>query len=193
MAFKRDRAGFPSSFYINGNKTDQRTAVADHALLWLRIMKNMKRTGCIMVDIDDTLIDGNEAVHNGFQFMRVFYCAASQLYPLHMVTARPDSDHAAVIEMMWDRGYCIPPDRLHMLPAHLYGKTTRHVEEFKFKKSKEIAAMHNGLLVRVGDKLWDVTHLDTMDKGGLHHVADKDSYVFIDPLQPKTASYKLPG
>lgn len=146
-----------------------------------------------MIDIDDTLIDGNEAVQHGFQFMKEMYNEASLLFPFHIVTARPNDQHGRVMQLLRSRGFCIPPDRLHMLPSEHYGGSLSLVEDFKWKAYLEIARQHHGVIARFGDKMWDVAHLDALRMGAFHHVDDRDTYIFLDPNLKGTMSGKLPG
>jgi hypothetical protein len=192
-----------AAFYVTTRpprrKELQRRFVADHARTWLALQKKRGAQGAVMVDIDDTLINGKEAVANGFEFMKELYDDASLLYPVHIVTARPDDNHARVMRLLRDRGFSIPPDRLHMLPEHLYGEDLRHVEEFKWKCFCRISQQHGGVVARFGDKMWDVAHLRSLDpqrppdKGGLDHVPDSACYLFSDPALGGTLSAKLPG
>lgn len=180
-------------FYIRGKtKTEQRQHLAEQALSWLHVQKMRGAHGALLYDIDDTIIDGNEAVQHGFQFMKTLYNEASLMYPIHIVTARPDDNHGVVMQMLQKKGFCIPPDRLHMLPAHLWGKDYKYVEEFKWKCFVKIGALHGGVVARFGDKLWDVAHLDSLHSY-LGHIKDKDCYVFLDPKLKGTFSCKLPG
>lgn len=175
-------------------KTEQRRFIADHARIWLKFQHKRNSTGAVMVDIDDTLIDAYENVNHGFQYMKDLYDEASILFPLHIVTARPDEDHHAVMKMLSNRGFCIPPDRLHMLPTHLYGKDYSHVERFKWETYLKIGKIHNGVVARFGDKMWDVCHIRDLGSGSqLSHVTDRDCYVFMDPSMKGTMSCKLPG
>lgn len=183
---------FPAFYVRYKNKTDQRMFIATHALHWIRLQHARGYRGAVMVDIDDTLIDGNENVVNGFQFMKDLYLEIATLFPLHVVTARPDDDHAKCMRLLASRGFCIPPDRLHMLPAHLYGQSHTHVETFKWNTYLKIARAHGGVVARMGDKMWDVAHYRSLETS-LKHVDDKDCYVFFDPEQKGTASFKLPG
>lgn len=183
---------FPAYFVRYKTKTEQRMFVAFHAIQWIRFQYKRRTLGCVMVDIDDTLIDGNENVVNGFQFMKDLYQEIQTMFPVHVVTARPDEDHGRVMKLLLSRGFCIPPDRLHMLPTEHYGKDHSYVEEFKWKKFLDIAREHNGVVARFGDKLWDVAHHSSLTSY-LSHIQDKDCYVFVDPRQKGTASFKLPG
>ena len=185
------RVDFPA-YFVHGRKVDQRRFVAQAAITWLTVQKKRGACGAIMVDIDDTLIDGHQCVQNGFQFMQELYATAGLDYPIHVVTARPDSDHASAMRMLSQRGFSIPTDRLHMLPAHLWGKETSHVERFKWRTYLTIGRMHQGVVARFGDMLWDVAHVDTLHTT-LKHVHDRDCYVFLDPALGDTLSCKLPG
>ena len=94
--------------------------------------------------------------------------------------------------MLAERGFSIPPDRLHMLPTKDYGKETSLVEDFKWRTCLEISRIHNGLVARFGDKLWDCAHLQALRKD-LLHVPDRHCYIFRDPRMKGCVSYKLPG
>lgn len=182
------------ALFVRGtrSKTEQRRFVATNALTWLKVQKKLGRTGAIMVDIDDTLIDGNESVAHGFQFMHLLYEEASLLFPIHIVTARPDDDHSNVMGLLKKKGFCIPPDRLHMLPANEYGKSLDHVERFKWNAFQKIRHLHGKVVARFGDKLWDVAHLDALHTY-LSHIHDRDCYIFMDPNLGHVYSAKLPG
>lgn len=173
-------------------KTEQRKYIAEISMSWIRLQKHRCASGAIMLDIDDTLIDGNECVHNGFQFMHYLFTESSALYPIHLVTARPDDTHSITMKLLKKRGFLIPPDRLHMLPAKLYGKGSTHVEEFKWRTFIEIGQQHHGVVAKFGDKLWDVAHIDSLHTY-LSHIQDKDCCIFLDPAQNGTMSAKLPG
>lgn len=187
-----DRVSFPAYYVRYKSKTDQRMFIAFHAIQWIRFQHKRRTLGCVMLDIDDTLIDGNENVVNGFQFMKDLYQEIQTMFPVHVVTARPHDDHARVMKLLLSRGFCVPPDRLHMLPTEHYGKDYYYVEEFKWNTFLTIAREHNGVVARFGDKMWDVAHKQSLTSY-LSHVQDRDCYIFLDPKQKGTASFKLPG
>lgn len=188
---------FPAFFFRGGTKTEMRRAVAEFGQTWLELQHKRGAAGAVMVDIDDTLIDGNERVANGFEQMRDMYRATSKLFPLHVVTARPRSEHDKVVELLHKLDMPIAPDRLHMLPTRHYGGPTSHVEDFKWATFRKIADAHRGVVARFGDKMWDIAHLRALDRdayrGDQAHVQDGDSYVFLDPRLQGTLSLKLPG
>ena len=186
------KLAFPAYQIKAKTKAELRRYVAEHGLAWLKLQKQRGASGGIMVDIDHTLLNGSEAVAHGFEFMKEMYEEACKLFPVHVVTARPDYDHKHCIGMLHKRGFAVPPDRLHMLPGDLYGSSTTHVERFKWAAFAKISKQHNGVIARFGDKLWDVAHLESLDTT-LKHISDRDCYVFLDPALKGTYSAKLPG
>ena len=189
---KDEAVPFPAFFVKARSKTDQRLFVANHAITWLQMQHKRGVRGCVVFDIDDTLIDGNECVTHGFQFMADMYATVSRLFPVHVVTARPDDQHGPVMDLLSDRGFCIPPDRLHMLPSAQYGLSTRYVEKFKWGVHEALVRQHGFVVGRFGDKLWDVADIASLYTY-LKHVDDRDCYVFWDPILKGTLSGKLPG
>lgn len=183
---------FPAFFIKARTKTEQRRLVAEHALLWLEYQYRRGIRGCVVFDIDDTLIDEHERVTYGFEFMAKLYDKVSLWFPVHVVTARPKDQHDIVMKMLRKRGFCIPPDRLHMLPTSMYGLSTRYVEKFKWNVHVQLVSQHGFVVGRFGDKLWDVAEIRSLD-AYLVHVRDRDCYIFWDPKLGGTLSAKLPG
>ena len=157
-----------------------------------------------MIDIDDTLINNSEKVEDGFEFMKAMYDEISLLLPIYIVTARPRNEHINVMTMLKGIGFCIPPDRLRMLPTEMYyNGNNKDVEEFKWGEYMKISRLHNGVVARLGDKMWDVAHIHSLrpeSKVGrsrcildLSHVPDRACYMFMDPNLNGTVSAKLPG
>ena len=114
------------------------------------------------------------------------------MFPLHVVTARPDDCKEDVMGMLQRRGFNIPIDRLHMLPSHLYDKGYDHVVKFKWDTFFKIARMHSGVVARFGDKLWDVAHMESLETY-LGFVKDHHACIYRDPRLSGTISSKLPG
>ena len=74
----------------------------------------------------------------------------------------------------------------------LYGKDLQHVVDFKWRTCVRIGQQHNGVVARLGDKLWDVAHPQSLTTY-LKHVDDRGCYLFMDPMLRGTYSGKLPG
>jgi len=181
-------------------KTVQRRFCSSFAITWLRfVVDHLGMQGAVIFDIDDTLIDGNQTFMHGFEFMKEVYALANTRCPIHIVTARPDYDKAACLQLLAKRGLCIPCDRLHMLPGADYDlessqERNARIKAFKNKCYTDIAKKH-GVLARFGDKMWDVARTnDQREKSNyLSQVRDRDCYIFSDPLQKHSVLVKLPG
>jgi hypothetical protein len=191
---KKDKNVPFEAFFVRGvNKTEKRSICAKRLLNFVKEASKQGRKGSIVFDIDDTLIDGNESVRNGFEDLKKVFDLCSVLFPIHIITARPDSEHANVMRMLNKKGFCIPTDRLHMLDSNDYEKGDEDlVVNFKHSKCEEVRKQHGGVVARVGDKLWDCS-LKVSLTTYLKHVTDKDCYIFEDPEQSGTLSIKLPG
>lgn len=196
MKFRFDTTvQFPCLFVgtSRDRKGDQRRFVAEYAKSWLTLRHAQGARGPIVFDIDDTLIDGNESVRGGFEAMLDLFRFATRCFPVHIVTARPDSDHDFVVALLHKKNIDVPYDRLHMLPAHLYGQGNHHVEDFKWGKHVQITKLHGcPAVARMGDKLWDVAHRDSLSTY-MSHVKDRDTCIFFDPMLDGALSVKLPG
>mgnify|MGYP006087080387 CR=1 FL=1 len=189
------KVSFAAFFVRDRRKTAMRTLVAHHGIDWLKLKHAEGVRGCVVFDIDDTIINGNDAVTNGFDAMRVLLQEATLLkFPVRIVTARPDDPKSVTdaVSMLRKRGFNVPASMVHYLPAHLWGKDTRHVEDFKWQKHLDFVKEHGAVIARFGDKLWDVAHRDSL-RTYLGHVDDKDCYIFFDPRLGGTLSGKLPG
>lgn len=182
---------FPAYFVKAKSLTAMRQAVADHALTWLKMQNRRGSTGAIMVDIDDTLIDHSDSVRDGFQFMRHLFEEGGLMFPIHVVTARPLDQHSFVMRLLKEKGFCVQVDRLHMVPTHLYGNREA-TGLFKWNTYLKIGHMHNGVVARFGDTMWDVAHHSSLNTY-LKHVSQRSCYIFRDPSMKGTLSAKLPG
>ena len=193
MGIRKDsNCAFPSYFIEERRKPDQRRIAAQLASAWMKVQHKREARGAVMLDIDDTLIDCKESLAQGFDHMLQLFRDIELLYPIHIVTARPDNQHMDTLKLLRKRGFKVETDRLHMLPAHLWGEDTVHVERFKWQTFLKIAEIHGGVVARLGDKLWDVAHMDALH-GNMAHIRDKDCCCFLDPRLRGTMSVKLPG
>jgi predicted secreted acid phosphatase len=187
---------FPA-FFVRAaaqEKTSQRWAIARHARKHLAKQLAAGKRGAVVFDIDDTLINGNEAVAGGFEFMVDLYnWASAKPFDVQVVTARPDEDKANVMKMLHKRGLCVAYDHLHMMDTEEYNSgDSEFVKDFKWGKHQDFVRRYGAVLARLGDRLWDVAERQSPDTY-LRHVGDRRAYIFADPALHGTWSYKLPG
>ena len=190
------RAPFPCYFLRSRDKTTQRKGIAQFGASWCTAQHCRGIEGRVMIDIDDTLINSRESARcDGFQDMLQLYKDINPFFIIHIVTARPDYDKEGCLCMLHKRGFAVDPDRLHMLPGHLYDHS-KHIDhdvtQFKWDCFRKLRAMPGMVVARFGDKLWDVAHPDSIPRD-LVHICDRDCIVFLDPRLGGTLSAKLPG
>ena len=188
------RASFPAVFVESDNLTAQRKYVADEAKKWLKQQLQKGIRGAVVFDIDDTLINGNEAVAHGFEHMVDPFKWASVHFPVEFVTARPEDDKAHVMGLLHSdkRRLCIHWNHLHMMKTEEYHSgESKFVKDFKWGKHKEFVKKYGVVLARLGDRLWDVAERRSPDTY-LRHVGDEACYIFSDPVLKGTRSFKLP-
>ena len=111
---KDDATSFPSFIVKGKTLTDKRAFIADAAKTYLGALHKATRKGAVMFDIDDTLIDGHERCQHGFDAMASLYNTLESMYPIHVVTARPDDTKVKTLETLKKRGLVVPVDRLHI-------------------------------------------------------------------------------
>lgn len=181
---------FPAYTYRERRKTDARRVVGYDALVWLRVQHRLGVQGAVVFDIDDTILNHNENVTQGFEEMHTLFREAFRLFVVYVVTARPRDQHGYVMKMLHSKGFCLSPDRLFLLPTEHYGGPSRLVEAFKWESVQAIQKSAGRIVARFGDKLWDVAPLAKLHNE-LAHVDDADTYRFMD----ETCVYasKLPG
>ena len=152
--------------------------IAFHAIQWIRFQRQRRTLGCVMVDIDDTLIDGNSVV-NGFQFMKDLYQEIQTMFPVHVVTARPDEDHARVMKLKLSRGFCIPPDHLQGSHRALRQGLLVHWRSSMNTFLKIARAQRCGRAFR----RQNVGRRAQTESDRVPRTQDKDCCVFLDPRQ----------
>ena len=186
---------FKAFFVKNLPATELRKYVGNYAEKWFDEQRKAgPLSGCVVFDIDDTLINGNQAVANGFEFMKRMYNKLSRHCIIHVVTARPEQDRDYVFDLLEKRGILhLPIDRLHMMKTEEYESDEPGlVEKFKWDTHKKVETMHGRVLAKFGDRLWDVASMESLD-GYLSHIKYTDCYIFFDPALKHCLSAKLPG
>ena len=181
---------FPAYFNNARRKTDARSRVGIDALVWLKTQHRIGAKGAVIFDIDDTILDHNENVVRGFEEMHTLFREAFRMFQVYVVTARPRDQHSYVMQMLDKKGFCLPPDRLYLLPTAHYGGPPELVERFKWESAEIIRKEAGRVIGRFGDKLWDVAALAKLH-AELAHVKDTDTYCYMD--ESCVYASKLPG
>ena len=176
------------------SQTEKRQFVAREAYATLSRWGSAK--GAVVFDIDDTLINHQESVTQGFEAMVELFDRLSERFVVHVVTARPDDDHALSCACS-SKGIRLPVDRLHMMPTvDYYNDRDRSlVEQFKWRMHQTIVRARPGRRA-LRRPAWDAATTASLDTY-LRHIEHRDTYVFDPALAtPDGApclSAKLPG
>tara|TARA_B100002051_G_C16582564_1_gene558457 strand:+ start:17 stop:595 length:579 start_codon:yes stop_codon:yes gene_type:complete len=140
---------------ILGTMTEQREILAEWANMWLSYQQSRNAQGCLIFDIDETVITRNEGE---IKPMCKLYRKYRNIFPCYFVTARPDTaqsktDTIRMLKKLDLDGYA----GIHFMPEKLY--RSNHVDavlDYKFGKRCDILQQQRAILARFGDMIWDV-------------------------------------
>lgn len=193
---KDHKVTFPAFFINARSKKEKRQFVAQHAETWIKMQHKRGVQGCVVFDIDDTLIDRNEKPCDGFEFMRDLYDKVSDIYPIEVVTARPndESNVTYTLKKLKDIGFCVMLNNLHMMDRHEYDSDNweEYVKRFKWGCHQKFVKKYGFVVARFGDKMWDIASKGGMDDT-FTHIEDTHCYIFFEDSLKGTLSGKLPG
>jgi hypothetical protein len=183
---------------IKGTRQEQRQKSMEWLDLWLSLEIKRGRHGCLIFDIDDTVIEENKNEEDKL------IKPVSNLYkkyrdlgiPIYFVTARPDvRGNKKATETMLHKlglgGY----KGLFLMGKEYTGDRDDAVNNFKFNKRNEIYKLCGHIMARIGDMGWDSLPPPKTFKGDtkvLHEIHDSDCYIVFHPKLSEV-SIKLPG
>ena len=182
--------------YPPTSKTTSRFEIAQILRGWFTYHNQKRSKGAIIVDLDDTLINHQQRVAEGFEHIRNALIDASHNFPFYVVTARPVEDHAVVLRMVRNLGFHLADSRLYMMDTEEYRETDpdrshRFQENFKWSSADKIEQREGRILLRMGDRLWDAVPNPGMNEHKFKHIEDKQPFLFFDPVH-RTLCVKLP-
>tara|TARA_B100001540_G_C15769579_1_gene625677 strand:- start:181 stop:771 length:591 start_codon:yes stop_codon:yes gene_type:complete len=178
-------------------KSASRYEIAQILKCWFAYHNHIRSRGAIVVDLDDTLINHQQRVTEGFEHIRNALIDASHNFPFYVVTARPVEDHADVLRMVRKLGFHLADRRLYMMKTEEYYETDpkkrdRFSEAFKWESAIEIEENEGRLLLRMGDRLWDAIPNPGKNEAKFSHIDDRQPFLFFDVVH-QTLCVKLPG
>ena len=138
-------------------------------IYWLNFKKMCQQKGCVIFDIDDTLVDDKEK--QIWNIIRVYKHCLKLDFAVNIITARPESkiNRKLTEEMLHSKGI-EDYEALYMMPDNL-DKTFNSMSQYKFLARKHVASRHT-ILANIGDMWSDhlkyptkVKELDELDVG----------------------------
>ena len=117
-------------------------------------MKRDAGSGCVVFDIDDTLVDAHEQLVP--EVVAILKKCAALKVPCAIVTARPEAGRAYTREMLRARGILMYASSLDMMPDQEDTVTVSDVCKYKSSKRRALHAKHGAVFGTSGDMWWDV-------------------------------------
>jgi len=174
---------------VNGkDKNEQILNACDWMSYWLKFKHMCGQKGCVIFDIDDTLVDDKEKqIAN---VIRIYKQCLKYGNVVNIITARPESkiNRQRTEEMLNERGIN-EYEALYMMPSDI--KPTLHsISNFKYLARKDVASRYP-ILANLGD-MWS-DHLKYPTK--INELNDLDVKMCALFFCPGTnyPSLKLPG
>jgi hypothetical protein len=177
---------------ISGNTKEQREKICGWIDIWLGYQIKRGKKGCLIFDIDDTLITGHE---NPIQSVCEIFKKYCDIFPCYIVTARPDvpGNKEATEKMLKSLGLG-NYKKIYLMPEPAYsGGKKDAVLEFKYRARTEILKKYETeVLARFGDQNWDVTSPQKNTEFE-KYINTRDCCITFIPNMGSEVGIKLPG
>ena len=174
---------------VNGkDKTEEIVNASDWMMYWLNFKHLCQQKGCVIFDIDDTLVDNSEK--QIIPIVRIYKHCIKLGFIVNIITARPESKQNRKLteEMLHERGIDMY-EALYMMPSNL-DTTFNSISHYKYLARKDVASRHT-ILANFGD-MWS-DHLKYPTKiTQLNELDVKMCAIFFCP-GTNYPSLKLPG
>lgn len=174
---------------IGGSVESRRQCAAEWCKMWIDFIYLQVNSGCVVFDIDDTLVDDNELRIKSIQSVYM-HCIKCNI-PVFLITARPDGrKNRSLTKEMLERHNIVDYKRLYMMPQCL-DPTWQNISKFKFSARQHISK--NNFIVQCFGDMW-TDHLlfpvrKTEYKDLINKTKDEDCVIFFTN---KTCYIKLP-
>jgi hypothetical protein len=150
MKYKSLNYKFVFALVEGDNKDERIVNGVQWMTYWLKFKSMCGETGCVIFDIDDTLVDSKEKPISSM--LKLYRLCISLGFVVNIVTARPESkqNRRETIKMLNDRGIS-NYEALYMMPANL-NPTASIISIYKANARADIADRH-AILANCGD-MW---------------------------------------
>lgn len=182
---------------IVGSENDMRVKSMEWLDMWLTFELNRGNKGCLIFDIDETVIEEKNRDE-------VLIKPVANLYKkyrdkgvhVYFVTARPDvpgnkKETEKMLKRLGLHGY----QDLFLMGKEFTGSREYSVNKFKFTRRKEILEKCGHVMARIGDMPWDSLPPPSTFKGEtalLKEIKNEQCFIIFHPNLPEV-SVKLPG
>lgn len=185
--FQPVRAPFALTL-VRGDASEVRVRIASWLKYWLRFLRLCGRSGTVIFDIDDTLVDADEAP---FPEMHELFRAVQRMgFSCALVTARPGyPDNEERTRLMLRRNGFDGYLHLDMMPADA-AVSEESISRFK----RQCRRRHRNVVANIGDRWWD--HTLVPPSGPTRCLAAYDDSIAAIAFLPRSdgeVSLKLPA
>ena len=144
----------------DGTRSEKTVLVMDWLTVWLKFLRLMGKTGVVVFDIDDTLLDDEE--NRIRPVARVYALCRSLGFQCAIVTARPEgSDNRSLTIKALREAGIRDWESLYMMPKSLRNRIVtdedlkRLVSQYK-RESRDDIALRFDILANIGDMWHDL-------------------------------------
>lgn len=186
-------AGTAATLLRGAAKQPKRECVALIGTGWVHeVLRFKPKHPAVVLDIDDTLVDRQEKLNDGFQFMAEFFKDARMHgVSMHFVSARPESTRGEVLRLLNAACCGVDSRNLWLMTDRAYDSGDMDkVVSFKDASYKAIRRDHT-VIARFGDRLWDIARPKVVGTK-LSALDDRSCFVCVDSTH-WCLSAKLPG
>lgn len=182
---------------VVGSPAEMRAKSMEWLDLWLDFEIKRGKKGCLIFDIDETVIEEKKGVE-------VLITPVANLYkkyrnkgiPVYFVTARPDvkGNRKETEKMLYSLGLG-GYSGLFLMSKEFVGTREYSVNKFKFTRRNEISKHCGNVLARIGDMTWDSLPPPSTFKGNtsiLNEIKNDQCFIIFHPMLQEV-SIKLPG
>lgn len=184
-------APFTISLTRAKKKDDQREEVVAWLKYWLHFQKECGKFGCVVFDIDDTLVDHDERIIPPSYSLYKFCLRHG--FKCNIVTARPDrGENRRLTKNMLTRNGIFQYDKLYLMPPTK--ELNVHTISAYKKRCRDEIANTTPILANIGDMWWDLLRYPLSTKMQIVKSLNDEECGILFPLHAHgEVAIKLPG
>ena len=175
-----------------GTEKEKRKHVTGWLEIWLHFQSKIGKTGVVVFDIDDTLVDKRERPLE--EVIRLFTTCKDLGFKCAIVTARPEGvanrrDTIRMLHANSVKGW----ESLYMMPNHITNKTVETISEYKRAARDDIESREH-ILANLGDSMHDLVRYPLYGElRNLSRCQHHTCAVFFPTMSHGEVSVKLVG
>ena len=171
------------------NAMEKRITACDWMNHWLSFQKMMGRKGCVIFDIDQTLIDENENLFK--PIVDILHLTLQLNFIPIIITARPDFSEIIKYTTSLLKSLDIKYERLFMMP-HTIEPTLESISTYK-RSARNVVAKQFDILANIGDMWTDLVQFPLEENKFIIDRDKSECAIFFPKDEHDEASVKIPS